>query len=65
MRSNNILPFDEEKGIMLVSATPRGYLPTLPGENFCRQARKRRVTTFVMRARIRGSTDQSACEGWL
>ena len=50
---------------MQVSAIPRGYLSSLPSENFYRQVRKRHVTTFLTRAWKRGNTAQSACEGWL
>jgi hypothetical protein len=44
-----VLPFVEEEDILNMCTKPRGYLPSLSSDNFCRQARKRRVTTFVIR----------------
>ncbi len=35
---------------MLVSAKPREHLPSWKSDNFCQDARKMHVTTFVMRA---------------
>jgi hypothetical protein len=35
---------------MLMSAKPRNNLPSWQSENFCQDARKMHVTTFLMRA---------------
>jgi hypothetical protein len=45
-----------------MSTKPRGDLPSLLSENFCRQAAYKRVTTFLTRASNQGCTAQSACE---
>jgi hypothetical protein len=52
-RADGILLFLEEHGILFVGANPCEYLL------------QRYVKTFATRARKRGSTDQSACRGWL
>ena len=48
--SSGVLPFTEEECIILISAKPRENLPSWQSDNFCQDAQKMHVTTFVTRA---------------
>lgn len=48
--SNTVLPFLQEQCIMLMSAKPHNNLPSWQSDNFCRDARKMHVTTFLIHA---------------
>jgi hypothetical protein len=48
--SHGVLPFHEEECILLMSAEPRENLPSWQRENFCQDAQKEQVKTFVTRA---------------
>jgi hypothetical protein len=63
--AKGVLPFTEEKCIMLISAKPRENLPSWQSNNFCQDAQKEQVKTFVICACKRGSTAQSAWKGYL